>query len=67
MSASAGQTLVSSSQAVNIGADLKRELERAAREEGRDVTSLARAVLREYVDAHGRAIDEGFPFRPQTP
>jgi hypothetical protein len=49
VSATAGETLVSSTQVVNVGVELRRELERVAREEGRDVTSLARAVLRDYL------------------
>jgi hypothetical protein len=52
VSATAGETLATASQAVNIGAELKRELERVARAEGRDVTNLARRVLQDYVREH---------------
>jgi hypothetical protein len=42
------------SQVVNLGYDLRERLDKLAREEGRDATSLARRVLREYVEAHER-------------
>jgi hypothetical protein len=50
MSATADKRLVSIGEVVNIGVDLKWALVLAAREEGRDVTSLARHVLRQYIE-----------------
>lgn len=47
-----GATLVSTSQVVNLGYGLRERLERIAQAEGRDATSLARLVLREYVERH---------------
>jgi hypothetical protein len=49
MSEAAG---LSRSQVVNVGYELRAELERAAREEQRDVTSLARLIVREWLDEH---------------
>jgi predicted transcriptional regulator len=46
-----GQT---ASEIVNVGRELRAELERIARGEGRDVTNLARKVLREFVEARER-------------
>jgi hypothetical protein len=54
VSTTAGEMLVSSTQVVNVGVELRRELERLAREEGRDVTSLARLIVRQYVEEHER-------------
>jgi hypothetical protein len=42
------------SQVVNIGSDLRRQLDEAARAEGRDATSLARKLLRDYLAGGGR-------------
>jgi hypothetical protein len=45
------EQVVSISQIVNVGAELKAELEHAAREECRDVSNLVRLILREWLAA----------------
>jgi hypothetical protein len=42
---------VTTLEIVNVGRELRAELARAAREEQRDVTSLARLIVREWLDA----------------
>jgi hypothetical protein len=48
-----GDRVASAAEAVNVGRELKRDLERVARQEGYDATGLARRLLRDYVGAHG--------------
>jgi hypothetical protein len=48
---------VTTSEIVNVGRELKAELERVARLEGRDVTSLARKVLRDYMAARESQVE----------
>ena len=48
------ETVASASQVVKVGIELRAELERAAREEQRDVTNLVRLILREWLEEHGR-------------
>ena len=46
-------------EVVKIGRELRAELERAAREEQRDVTSLARLIVRQWLDARrNRAVHD---------
>jgi hypothetical protein len=45
------EQVVSISQIINVGVELKAELERAAREENGDATWLARKILREWLAA----------------
>jgi hypothetical protein len=47
---------VSTLEIVNVGRELRAGLERAAREEQRDVTSLARIIAREWLDARSAAL-----------
>jgi hypothetical protein len=49
VSSTADEPFVSIGQVVNIGADLKRELQFAAQEENSDATWLARKILREWL------------------
>jgi hypothetical protein len=51
-------TLASASRIINVGHHLRERLERIAQAEGRDVTGLARAVLREYVERQARLVPE---------
>jgi hypothetical protein len=51
VSSTADEAFVSIGQVVNIGADLKRELELAAREQNADAAWLAKRVLREWLAA----------------
>ena len=44
-------------EVVNVGRDLREQLEQRAREQGRDATGLARDVLRRYL-AEVRGGDE---------
>jgi hypothetical protein len=46
---------LTASEVVNVGRELRAELERVAREEGRDVTNLARLIIREWLAAQRRA------------
>jgi hypothetical protein len=49
------ETLATASEAINVGRELRQELERVARAQGYDVTGLARRLLRDHVEAFDRA------------
>lgn len=57
VSRSAGDsTIVSLTEVVKVGVDLRRRLEVVARAEGRDAASLAKLVLREAVEEREAAL-----------
>jgi predicted transcriptional regulator len=45
-------TLASAKATVSIGPDLRQRLDAVARQDGRDATSAARLLIRQYVEAH---------------
>lgn len=49
------ELISSATETLNIGRELKQELERAAHEEQRDATSLGRLLIREGLDERRKA------------
>jgi hypothetical protein len=58
-----GEVFATRSETLNIGVELKRELELAARGEQRDATNLARLIIRQWLEARSAdlARQDGWP------